>query len=121
MELNTAIRLIEKGVATSNIQQVWADLGAGTGTFTKALATLLSEGSTVYAIDQDSTALSSIVLLSADIVLKKIQADFSTTELEIGQLDGVLMANSFHFIPDKESFLHRLKKELKTQITNYHR
>ena len=31
----------------------WADLGAGTGTFSRALATLLGPAGTVYAVDHD--------------------------------------------------------------------
>lgn len=113
MELTAAIRLIEKGVPKNTDKQVWADLGAGRGLFTKALATLLSKGSTVFALDKDGTSLNTIVISSNDIILKKFQSDFSKKEFEMEQLDGILMANSLHFIMDKKSFLLRLKKSLK--------
>ena len=32
---------------------IWADLGAGTGTFTRALAGLLGPDCTIYAVDRD--------------------------------------------------------------------
>jgi len=113
MELTAAIKLIEKGVPNNIAKQAWADLGAGKGLFTKALATLLDKSSTVYAIDKDGASLNTIVFSIHDIVLKKIQKDFSTEEFETEQLDGILMANSLHYVNDKESFLQRLKKHLK--------
>ena len=61
MRLRDAIEMLAKsGVGTLG-PTTWADLGSGTGTFTLALADLLSAGSTVHAIDQDGAALSSDV------------------------------------------------------------
>jgi len=39
---------------------VWADLGAGDGTFTQALARLLEPGSRIYAVDRDRAALAAL-------------------------------------------------------------
>ena len=39
---------------------LWADLGAGTGTFTSALAWLLGQGATVLAVDRDPGALGAL-------------------------------------------------------------
>jgi predicted RNA methylase len=55
MEIHDAIELLRDAVGSS--RGVWADLGAGTGTFTRALAALLGPGSTIYAVDDDATAV----------------------------------------------------------------
>ena len=113
MELSTAIMLIRKGVTTSNNAQAWADLGAGTGLFTRALATLLPDGSSIYAIDRDAKALRGIAVPSRDVSIKKIALDFVIDALDIEGLDGILMANALHFVSDKPSFLKKMKQSLK--------
>jgi len=112
MELKTGISLIENGVLRSEGQQLWADLGSGKGLFTKALATLLKTGSMIIAIDMDRNALDTIILPHADITLKKVQGDIRSFLPEIEKLDGFLMANVLHFIPDKELLLATLADKL---------
>ena len=97
----------------------WADLGAGEGAFTLALADLLPAGSTIHAIDRDAGALAELgrryVKLGrgrALADLHTLQADF-TRDLGIGRLDGVVMANSLHFVKDKTSVLARVRGMLK--------
>lgn len=94
-------------------KQVWADLGAGSGLFTNALASLLPSGSTIYAVDKDSTSLNSIEIPGNDTIVKTIEIDFSSSLFLIEKLDGLVMANSLHFIYNKPSFLVRLKNFLK--------
>src|SRR5262249_16324889 len=43
------------GVAT------WGDIGAGTGTFTRALARTLSPGSTIFAVDREPASLAHVL------------------------------------------------------------
>ena len=112
MELNKAIMLIEKGVPPSSVPQIWADLGAGSGLFTKALSKLLPDGSTIYAMDQDRKAINSIALTSPNITLKKVVADFIKDDLNIEPLDGILMANALHFVKDKLTFMAKIKRSL---------
>jgi ubiquinone/menaquinone biosynthesis C-methylase UbiE len=112
MELKTAVALIEKGVTSSSTPQVWADLGAGTGLFTKALSTLLPAGSTIYAMDQDKAAINSIVLQSPNITLKTAAIDFVKNELNIIPLNGMIMANALHFVRDKKAFMEKIKRSL---------
>lgn len=112
MELERAITLIDKGVTQSSAPQIWADLGAGAGLFTNALSTLLSPGSIIYAVDQDKKVLSSVVLKSAQIFLKKVTIDFVNGALNTEPLDGILMANALHFVKDKRSFIAKIKRSL---------
>ena len=58
MEQHEAIALIGDGVTSDG--GVWADLGAGTGVFTRAIASLLGSYGTVYAIDRDAGSLSEL-------------------------------------------------------------
>jgi|GEM_PF-6785554 hypothetical protein len=53
MELQNAINLIVKGINERKTSQVWADLGAGSGLFSRALSALLAPGSTIYAVDKN--------------------------------------------------------------------
>lgn len=55
MKTTEAASLIRKGIERPG--GVWADLGAGSGTFTYALAELLGATGTVYAVDRVGAAL----------------------------------------------------------------
>ena len=111
MKSEAVLQLIEEGIKRSNTKQIWADLGAGNGVFTHALSTLLPDGSTLYAVDMDAYRMESIRVWQ-QITLKRIQADFVGDAWKTEPLNGVLMANSLHFVKDKESFLRKLKGKL---------
>jgi SAM-dependent methyltransferase len=113
LELSTAITLIKNGIPHSVIPQIWADLGAGSGLFTKALSTLLPDGSTIYAIDQETKALNNIAPLSGEILLKKMTLDFVDDPIVTEPLDGVLMANALHFVRDKPAFMGKIRQAIK--------
>lgn len=90
---------------------VWADFGAGTGTFTRALRSLLSPGSRIYAVDSDVAAITAFREIGDAVV--PILADFSTAlELPEAPLNGMLLANALHFVPDAGGVLQRLVKLL---------
>ena len=112
MKPETALLLIEEGVERTGTQQIWADLGAGNGVFTRALSTQLHDGSTMYAVDTNVTRMASIRVWQ-QIVLKVIHADFTRDIWTTEPLDGILMANSLHFVKDKEAFLQKLRSRLK--------
>jgi SAM-dependent methyltransferase len=107
VEQDDAIALIEGAVRAPATDAtatgtVWADLGAGAGTFTMALASLLGSGGTVYAIDQDPRALRSLEQRAAraargSAVVRTMVGDF-TAPLVLPPLDGIVMANALHFI-----------------------
>lgn len=94
----------------------WADLGAGEGAFTMALADLLGPGAHITAIDRDAGSLGR---LAADMgtrfpstVLDIRVADF-TRALNLSGLDGIVMANSLHFIRDKRPVLAQVRSMLR--------
>lgn len=90
--------------------EVWADLGCGKGFFTEALARQLSPKSKIYAIDKtNSLSLTS----KSDITIKFQKANFEKDDLNLPVLDGILMANSLHFVEDKKTLLQKLIKHLK--------
>ena len=114
MEPSVAIRLIEKGIAKSKDTH-WADLRAGSGVFTKALATVLGEGNIVYAMDENEAALNSIENISGKAVILKMKSDFIKDILNLPLLDGILMANSLHYVKSKDVFVANLRKILKPE------
>lgn len=102
---------------------VWADLGAGTGTFTRALSAVLGAGSTVFAVDNDARAVRALRELSSstsgDVRVIAVNADL-TRPLELpglvrgrAQLDGILLANALHFVRDAERVLSRLVEQVR--------
>ena len=99
------VALIEEGVGERGGR--WADLGAGEGAFTLALADLLGPEAHVTAVDKDAGALQSIQGRFEVRV-----ADF-TRPLELHDLDGVLMANSLHYVRDKQPVLEAVRKMLR--------
>jgi ubiquinone/menaquinone biosynthesis C-methylase UbiE len=102
-----AIELIGGG-ANGEHAQYWLDLGCGTGTFTEALATMLPAHSKITGVDKNNQHLPP--QMGNQVSIKFTEADFETKALEVAGLDGILMANSLHFIRDKESLIRRLEK-----------
>jgi 2-polyprenyl-3-methyl-5-hydroxy-6-metoxy-1,4-benzoquinol methylase len=113
MELAIAVKLIDKGIDKNADPQQWADLGAGQGLFTRALASLLPAASTLYAIDKDATALDSISTGATGVILHRHVADFTAGNLVGEPLDGVLMANALHFVEAALTLLRGIKAMLK--------
>jgi ubiquinone/menaquinone biosynthesis C-methylase UbiE len=93
--------------------QVWADLGCGDGTFSVALASLLPAGSTVHAIDSDSGALARVPSRHGDVAIVTHAGDFTQFPWPVDGLDGVMMANSLHYVSDKGAFLSRVDEMLR--------
>jgi ubiquinone/menaquinone biosynthesis C-methylase UbiE len=114
-----AIDLIRAGVKAEP-GAPWADFGAGSGTFTEALAEMLGSDSNVIAIDSDPTALrdlqhlaqhspgAHISVASGDVL------DLSAIpELQSHTLDGAMFANVLHFVSNPERVLHEVRALLK--------
>jgi ubiquinone/menaquinone biosynthesis C-methylase UbiE len=99
------VALIRDGVGERGGR--WADLGAGEGAFTVALAELLSPEAHITAVDRDARALRAL-----DGRFETKVADF-TRPLDLRDLDGVLMANSLHFVRDKQPVLEMVRDMLR--------
>jgi len=93
---------------------IWADAGCGDGIFTIALYTLIRPGGEIYAIDRNRQALKTLArnFNFADALLHPVLADF-TRPLALPPLDGLVMANSLHFVRKKTPVLARLASLLK--------
>ena len=94
----------------------WADLGAGEGAFTLALADLLGPGAHITAVDRDAGALRELRAemgrrFPATGLDAKV-ADFNRP-LGLSNLDGVVMANSLHFARDKRPVLASVRSMLR--------
>jgi ubiquinone/menaquinone biosynthesis C-methylase UbiE len=105
------VRLLRGGVAPGG---KWADLGAGTGAFTLALAELVGPAGEVIAVDRDRSALRELehALRPGGASVRTLNADF-TKPIDLASLDGVMMANSLHFVRDKVPVLALVHNMLK--------
>lgn len=112
MRLSEAISLIQNGHFSGQESSRWADLGCGSGLFTFALANLLSAGSTVYAVDKNPVNFD-VRLQPASIRILSMQLDFEKDALPFQHLDGILMANSLHYVLDKPALISKLSGVLK--------
>lgn len=94
------VRLLTGGVTSGG---TWADLGAGTGAFTLALAELVGPTGEVIAVDRDGGALRELErsVPQGGATVRTMSADF-TKPIELTPLDGIVMANSLHFVKDKD-------------------
>ena len=108
------VRLISAGIPTPGGH--WADLGCGDGAFTLALADRLGPGAQITAVDRDQGALQGVAQSMARQFpatrLATIRADF-TQPLSLRDLDGVVMANSLHFVRDKLPALRLILQTLR--------
>ena len=79
----------------------WADLGSGTGIFTRTLRDILGAEAEIFSVDRDSGSLVEQRRVFAaeypDANIHYIQADF-TLPLNLPSLDGILIANSLHYV-----------------------
>jgi trans-aconitate methyltransferase len=112
--IDKAFRLLEPAVAGAG--GVWADLGCGEGVFTMLLTTLLPPDSAIYAVDKKPDVLQvlrrTLTEQQVETAVQTLWADF-TQPLELPPLDGLLLANSLHFVNPKLPVLARLVERLK--------
>lgn len=108
------VNLLKKGILQAG--GVWADFGAGSGAFTLALAGLIGPGGIIFAVDKNGRDLKKLENAFyqnyPDLALHTIKGDF-TRPLSLPPLDGLVMANSLHFIRNKEPVVQRLRDYLK--------
>jgi ubiquinone/menaquinone biosynthesis C-methylase UbiE len=107
MELQEAISLIQTDELIRDTKSTWADLGCGSGLFTRALSTILNTGSTVYAVDRNISSFK-ISPSPNHIIIQTLESDFVNDDLSLQNLDGILMANALHFVRNKKSFIEKM-------------
>ena len=91
----------------------WADLGAGEGAFTLALADLLGPGAHITAVDRDASALRNLARDRFPGVKIETKVGDFTRPLELANLDGIVMANSLHFVRNKAPVLEAVRSMLR--------
>jgi ubiquinone/menaquinone biosynthesis C-methylase UbiE len=97
---------------------VWGEFGSGSGAFTLALAELIGPQGRIISVDQNAGALKEqaqrMQAQFPNVPVEFRRADF-TRPLDLPPLDGILMANSLHFIRhrQKPELLSRLKGHLR--------
>jgi len=101
------VNLIRAGVGDRGGR--WADLGSGEGAFTLALAELVGPEAHIVAVDKDRRALRAL-----EGRVETRVADF-TRPMDLHDLDGVVMANSLHYVRDKQPVLEAVRRMLKPQ------
>ena len=103
MDHRDHVALIRGGIPSApGAGAVWADIGAGEGAFTLALADVLGPGARIVAVDRDGGALRA----NAESMARRFPATQLTTlvadlerPLDLPDLDGLVAANSIHFVP----------------------
>ena len=107
------VRLIRLGVDGSGPR--WLELGAGEGAFTLALADVLGPEGRILATDRDERALR--------VAASTVRSRFPETDLETrvvdftdaipdGPLEGVLAANTLHFVRRRDAALRAIRNSL---------
>lgn len=113
MDHEDHVALIRAGVEGGGPR--WLELGAGEGAFTLALADTLGPGAEILACDRDARMLRNLTarvrqaFLTANVETRAI--DFSEA-IPDGPFDGVLAANSLHFVRDREATLRAIRISL---------
>ena len=91
----------------------WADLGAGEGAFTLALADLLGPGAHITAVDRDASALRNLARDRFPGVKIETKVGDFTRPLDLANLDGIVMANSLHFVRNTAPVLEAVRSMLR--------
>src|SRR5438270_8344509 len=99
MNHNDHVFLLRKGVAGPG--GTWADFGSGAGAFTLALADLIGPMGQIYSVDRDRGSLraqeEAMRSRFPKTSITYLNTDF-TQRLDLPPLDGIVMANSLHFL-----------------------
>lgn len=106
-----AISLIKKAGFHANDPQEWVDLGCGSRLFSLALANLLPDKSKILMVDKVNQApfISSV----SGVHLEFLHSDFTQSITQLPGFDGILMANSLHYVENKMPFIQSLNHKIK--------
>jgi len=113
MRLRDAIDMLADSGVQALGPTTWADLGCGDGMFTLALADLLASGSIVHAIDLDGGALRRIPSTHKGVRIMTHRGDFMKQPWPFTDLNGVLMANSLHYVENQAAFIRECESHMK--------
>ena len=113
MQLRTATDMLANSGVEALGPTTWADLGSGDGTFTLALAGLLASGSTIHAMDLDRAALRAIPSAYGGVRITAHRGDFMKQPWPFADLDGILMANSLHYVANQAAFIRACESHMK--------
>jgi ubiquinone/menaquinone biosynthesis C-methylase UbiE len=108
VKISEATALIRTPLIEWARPQSWCDLGCGRGTFTTALAHSLAPGSTIHAVDLNPEALKYVPDHYDGIEVRKMLGNIGSPSLRLPPVDGILMANTLHFIQEQQALLKRL-------------
>jgi ubiquinone/menaquinone biosynthesis C-methylase UbiE len=110
------VNLIKKAITKKG--GVWADFGSGDGAFTLALRDLAGADAQIYSIDKDKGRLQTqereFERMFPNSKIQFVSTDF-TKQLDLSPLDGIVMANSLHYVKEQQAFLKAIRKYLKPQ------
>lgn len=108
------VKLLKKALNRPN--GAWADIGSGEGAFTLALADLLRSTGTIYSVDKNEQSLSAQEKAFKEKFpqanVRYLPKDYRE-RLYLPRLDGMIMANSLHFVENKVEVLAHLLRYLK--------
>jgi ubiquinone/menaquinone biosynthesis C-methylase UbiE len=114
MEHADHVNLLRRGIP--GLGGVWADFGSGAGAFTLALADLIQPTGTIFSIDQNGSALQAqekqMSRRFPEVRVHYLKANY-THPLELPPLDGIIAANTLHFLQDKDPVVNLLFAYLK--------
>jgi ubiquinone/menaquinone biosynthesis C-methylase UbiE len=104
--------------AITNTGGIWADFGSGWGAFTLALRELAGNEVKIFSVDLSQNSLTeqqtNFQRVFPETDIQVIEADF-TKPLSLPALEGILMANSLHFVENQSKFLSSIKGYLKPE------
>lgn len=114
MNLEDAIAFLSPAIGSTSGS--WADLGAGRGVFTEALAAILDDDATILAVDQDAVALRTLRRLAnrikpdGRIIVTKgdLEQPRAIVSLEQMRPAGVLLSNVLHYLAEPGGVLREL-------------
>lgn len=91
----------------------WMDLGSGDGAFTLALSSLAGPHAEIFSVERDRKRLErqKRLFVRPEPNIHFFEQDF-TEPIPVSNLDGIVMANSLHYIEDKAGFFRDMKKYL---------
>ena len=115
MRLRDAIDMLADSRVEARVPTIWADLGCGDGTFTLALAHLLARGSVIHAMDLDGATLRNIPSANTGVGITTHRGNFTKQPWPFADLDGILMANSLHFVEHQAVFIRDCESHMKPQ------